>query len=185
MNHDMSDPNIRIVRWLSLLYGEETAAQVWPALAGRMDEFRRQRSQRPVRSQAPLTERDAILITYADQFREADRPPLQTLAAFLSDHLAGAISGVHLLPCFPSSSDDGFSVVDYRQIAPELGDWDDVTAIGERGRLMFDFVANHISQHSAWFQAYRRGEARWACARVQTGPSSTPGRVGRRVGPRS
>lgn len=172
MNHDMSDPNIRIVRWLSLLYGDETAAQVWPALAGRMDEFRLQRSQRPARSQAPLTERDAILITYADQFRESDRPPLQTLAAFLADHLAGAISGVHLLPCFPSSSDDGFSVVDYRQIAPELGDWDDVTAIGERGRLMFDFVANHISQHSAWFQAYRRGEAPYRDFFIEADPAA-------------
>ncbi len=105
-----------------------------------------------------LTERDAILITYGDQFHEADRPPLQTLAAFLDDHLQDAISGVHILPCFPYSSDDGFSVIDYRQVDPLLGDWDDIAAIGRRYRLMFDFVANHVSRHSAWFQAFLRNE---------------------------
>ena len=30
--------------------------------------------------------------------------------------------------------------------------------MGTRFRLMFDAVINHISQHSAWFQAFQRGE---------------------------
>jgi sucrose phosphorylase len=81
------------------------------------------------------------------------------LAGFLDVELADSISGVHILPCFPYSSDDGFSVIDYLQIDPALGDWEDVARLGRRYRLMFDFVANHISQHSTWFQAYRRGQA--------------------------
>ncbi len=161
----MTDPTTRITRLLAALYGEEEAARTWLALAARMDAFRRfgnrVSARNPVSEPAEdrLTERDAILITYGDQFREPGRPPLQTLRTFLDDYLRDAISGVHILPCFPYSSDDGFSVIDYQQIDPNLGDWDDVAALGERYRLMFDFVANHISQHSAWFKAFRRGKA--------------------------
>ncbi|MGQ9491807.1 MAG: alpha-amylase family glycosyl hydrolase, partial [Anaerolineae bacterium] len=66
---------------------------------------------------------------------------------------------MHILPCFPYSLDDGFSVIDYRQVDPALGDWDDVAAIGRDYHLMFDFVANHVSRQSAWFQAFLRDEA--------------------------
>jgi len=162
----MSDPHTRIIRLLSSLYGQATAAQVWQSLAARLDAFRashpaltEQAASSPRLPHGRLTERDAILITYGDQLSEPGPPPLHTLAAFLDDHLRDVISGVHILPCFPYSSDDGFSVIDYRQIDPNLGDWDDVAALGERYRLMFDFVANHVSQHSAWFAAFRRGEA--------------------------
>lgn len=159
----MSDLNQRITRLLSFLYGEDVTARIWPVLAARLDAFRASHphpTNRTARSFGNhLTERDTILITYGDQVREPDRPPLQTLRAFLDAHLHDAISGVHILPCFPYSSDDGFSVIDYRQIDPDLGDWGDVDALGEHYRLMFDFVANHISQHSAWFGAFHRGEA--------------------------
>ncbi len=69
------------------------------------------------------------------------------------------VSGVHILPFFPWSSDDGFAVVDYRRVAPEYGDWDDVARLGKHFRLMFDAVINHISTRSEWFQAFLRGEA--------------------------
>lgn len=157
-----SDPVERIIGWLTFLYGAEVAGQTWPSLAVRLDAFRRRHPELAKAAQGPrpglLTERDAILITYGDQFCAPGQPPLQTLRAFLDDHLQDAISGVHILPCFPYSSDDGFSVIDYRQIDPQLGDWDDIALLSRRYRLMFDFVANHISQQSAWFQAYCRGE---------------------------
>ncbi len=158
-----NDPHARIDRLLTILYGEETAARVRPALDARMAAFRAGDAQPAAQDGPPqtghLTERDAILITYGDQFRAPGQPPLRTLRAFLDAHLHNAINAVHILPCFPYSSDDGFSVIDYRQVDPALGNWDDVAALGERYRLMFDFVANHISQHSAWFEAFRRGEA--------------------------
>ncbi len=177
----MTDPQTRINHLLSFLYGAEIAAQVWPALAERMDAFFRQRDHRnqvsarnlvSVPAAGHLTERDAILITYGDQFQTPGEPPLRTLAAFLDDHLRDVLNGVHILPCFPYSSDDGFSVVDYRRIDPALGDWDDVAALGARYRLMFDFVANHISQHSAWFQAYRRGEAPYTDFFIEADPAT-------------
>ena len=155
----MNDPKTRIDDLLSFLYGEETAARIRPALDAQMEAFRAGSLHPAVPPKTGrLTERDAILVTYGDQFHAPEQPPLRTLRAFLDDHLHDAINGVHILPCFPYSSDDGFSVIDYRQVDPALGDWDDVAALGERYRLMFDFVANHISQHSAWFAAFRRGE---------------------------
>ncbi|HNS01355.1 MAG TPA: alpha-amylase family glycosyl hydrolase [Anaerolineae bacterium] len=139
-------------------------AALWSSLDALLAGFRAQMAR--AGSWAPrtlpgLSQEDAILITYGDQISEPGgaTPPLRTLARFLDAELAGSISGVHILPCFPYSSDDGFSVIDYTQIDPALGDWADVARLGARYRLMFDFVANHISQHSAWFQAYRRGEA--------------------------
>jgi len=113
----MSDPSTRIARQLTVLYGEGTAAQVWPRLAARLDAFRashphRRTIQASDSAGSHLTERDAILITYGDQLREPGQPPLRSLRAFLDDHLRDAVSGVHILPCFPYSSDDGFSVID-------------------------------------------------------------------------
>ena len=103
-------------------------------------------------------ERDAVLITYADQVRCAEAAPLVCLRRFLADAgLEPLVSTVHLLPFFPWSSDDGFSVIDYRQVDPEVGDWPDVAALGERYELMFDLVLNHVSRRSAWFQGYLEG----------------------------
>jgi glucosylglycerate phosphorylase len=107
-----------------------------------------------------LTQRDAMLITYADQVREPGAAPLQTLREFLDEHVAGAVSGVHLLPFYPSSSDDGFSVIDYRAVDPALGTWDDVSQLACRFDLMFDAVFNHVSATSAWFQAFLRDDPR-------------------------
>ena len=109
--------------------------------------------------QAPrLTERDALLITYGNQISEPDVPPLRTLAVFCHRYLHEVVSGLHLLPFFPYSSDDGFSVIDYKAVNPEWGTWEDVAQVGDGFRLMFDGVINHISVQSAWFQAFLRDE---------------------------
>ncbi len=106
-----------------------------------------------------LTERDALLITYGDQVRARDEPPLRTLADVCAKHLAGVVSMIHLLPFHPSTSDDGFAVADYRQVNPGLGSWEEVAQLGARFRLMFDAVVNHTSAQHPWFRAYLRGES--------------------------
>jgi sucrose phosphorylase len=103
----------------------------------------------------------AILITYGDQLREPDRAPLRTLAEFADTHLRGVVSGVHLLPFYPYSSDDGFSVIDYKQVDFALGTWDDVTRVGQHFYLMFDGVINHISAQSEWFKAFLRDDPKY------------------------
>ncbi len=98
-----------------------------------------------------------ILITYGDSIRKDREKPLTTLHHFLRKYLANSISHVHILPFFPYSSDDGFSVIDYCKVNPDLGTWDDVKEIGNDYQLMFDLVINHISQESEWFRNYCKG----------------------------
>jgi len=103
-------------------------------------------------------QRDVVLITYGDQIQSAERNPLQTLLQFLVEwDLPGLFSTVHFLPCFPYTSDDGFSVVDYRTIDPNLGAWEDIDSVSDVSTLMLDFVVNHVSQSSQWFQDYLAG----------------------------
>ena len=104
-------------------------------------------------------ERDIVLITYGDQLRQGDSPTLPVLGSFLQEtELDRLINTIHILPFYPYSSDDGFSVIDYRRVDPAIGDWTDVTRLGKQTSLMFDLVLNHTSRESDWFRAYRAGE---------------------------
>jgi glycosidase len=85
--------------------------------------------------------------------------PLATLRRFLASRVGDAVSGLHILPFFPYSSDDGFAVIDYRAVDPALGSWDDIDALGGDYRLMADLVINHVSGQSHWFRAYCNGLA--------------------------
>lgn len=139
------------------IYGEDRGEQTYARLRQVIE------SHPPVASgsHGDLTQRDAMLITYGDQVREPGVPPLRTLSDFCARHLSGVVSAVHILPFYPYTSDDGFSVVDYRAVNPELGTWGDIEQLRGRFRLMFDAVINHISAQSAWFQGYLRGEAKY------------------------
>lgn len=133
-------------------------------------------------------EQDVVLITYADQFREAGKPTLSTFSRFYQQHLQSTFPLVHLLPFFPWSSDDGFSVIDYHQVDPVCGDWQDVARLHQETRLMFDFVCNHMSAKSAWFSHFLAQDPGWddffismppatdlsAVTRPRTSPLLTP-----------
>ncbi len=108
-----------------------------------------------------LSEKDSIIITYADSIKQKGEKPLKTLHKFLKKHIKDKVSSVHILPFFPYSSDDGFSIIDYKQVNPEFGDWEDMQRLGKDYRLMADLVINHMSQKSAWFQAFLKGDRRY------------------------
>lgn len=151
----------RIQDLLAFLYGSQIGKETWQQLRPRLLTFRQRHpylSENVPPPEERLTEREALLVTYADQISTKGRPPLQTLGDFLEERLKGTFSGVHLLPFFPYSSDDGFSIIDYREVYPPFGTWAHVERIGRSFRLMFDAVINHISRESAWFQAFLRGE---------------------------
>ncbi|MBN1149393.1 MAG: hypothetical protein JXA78_19180 [Anaerolineales bacterium] len=153
-------PEERIKEHLAFLYGERQAERVFDRLQGIMRKYANLISPtQHAQVVRELSECDAILITYGDQIYEQARLPLQTLNQFLMDHLHGVINAVHILPFYPYSSDDGFSVIDYRSIDSALGDWKDIQQIGENFSLMFDAVINHISRQSEWFHAFLRAEA--------------------------
>ena len=106
-------------------------------------------------SESRWTQEDVMLITYGDTFIKEGEVPLKTLQTFLKTHIKQSVNNVHLLPFFPYSSDDGFSVIDYKMVNPDLGSWQDVEAIGQAYDLMFDLVVNHISRESLWFTDYK------------------------------
>lgn len=158
-------PNIR--DHLAFLYGPDELDDVLSRLDGLVRDFAAEHPE--LRADVPpaadrLTERDAILITYGDQVVEPGVPALRTLTEVLESYAEGAITGVHILPFFPYSSDDGFSVIDYTEVDPDLGEWDDIRRLGESFRLMFDAVINHISRQSGWFQAFVAGDPDFANA---------------------
>ncbi|HSO70913.1 MAG TPA: alpha-amylase family glycosyl hydrolase [Arachnia sp.] len=147
----------RIEELTSFLYGSR-GAEVAEALIHIADRYCADRSRRTRRR---WTGRDAILITYADSIREEGVAPVRTLDAVLAA-LAPEITGVHLLPFFPWTSDDGFSVSDFGAVDPAVGTWDDIAALGSRTELMVDAVINHVSVSSAWFQGFLAGDPDFA-----------------------
>ena len=149
----------RRAAWMPLLidvYGAETALAVAAEVAELVESHcQDDRDRSPKR----WSEHDVWLITYPDQFQRPGTPPLRSLLTFLNGHLASLCNGVHILPFFPSSSDEGFSILDYTAVDPDHGDWSDIEAIAARWRLMVDAVVNHCSAGSDWFTSWRADDA--------------------------
>lgn len=155
---------------LDFLYGPQSE-QVWQEIRGIIDRYLDRNDDLPS-EKFQLTEKDAILITYGDQFQSPNQSPLKSLAGFLEQNLGDAINRVHLLPFYPYSSDDGFSVIDYRRVDPNIGTWEDIQQLSKSYELMFDAVINHISRESDWFQAYLRGDSRCRHYFIEVGPTT-------------
>jgi glycosidase len=151
---------------LTLLYGKEQGEKFAQWLRQRLESFHA--PQPP----PPLDQGDAILITYADQFQRRDEHPLKTLAHFASHYLQGSLSGLHLLPFFPYSSDDGFSVIDFRCVDPRWGAWEDIEQLWPHFRLMFDAVLNHVSVESEWFKGFLEGDPRYQDYFIELSPDT-------------
>ena len=83
-----------------------------------------------------LSHQDVMLITYGDQVSSSTSSSLATLHTFLKQWVGELITMVHILPFYPYSSDDGFSVIDYYQVNPDLGDWDDIRSFSSDFGLM-------------------------------------------------
>ena len=148
----------RLVSLVKEIYPDEDAAHLarriieafWPDGRGP-----RQRVRPP--GNTLWSQKDSVVITYGNTVIDGQHKPLDLLHDFLRRYLADAITGVHILPFFPFTSDDGFAVTDYEQVNSALGDWADVNRIGEHFRLMSDLVLNHMSAQSKWFNEYLQG----------------------------
>jgi sucrose phosphorylase len=104
---------------------------------------------------------DVVLITYGDALRKPGEAPLASLKQFMDTVFKDTVSVIHLLPMFPWSSDDGFSVIDYRTIDEKLGTWDNIEALKSGYDLMFDAVINHCSRHSHYFTGFLAGDEQY------------------------
>jgi sucrose phosphorylase len=105
-----------------------------------------------------FSQADAVLITYGDSLVEEGCAPLQSLRRFANRYLKDSFSAIHLLPFYPFSSDDGFSVTDYYAVNPSVGTWQDIENLGQEFNLMVDYVLNHVSAQSRWFKRYLASE---------------------------
>lgn len=130
----------RLTELLEVLYEPSVAAATLPRLIATLA--------------APIAHEprnDSMLVSYGDSVCSEDQAPLETLHQFIGKYLGDACGRVHLLPFFPSSSDDGFAVIDYRMVDHHLGGWDDIAALARDYDLMFDLVINHCSRENLWF----------------------------------
>lgn len=117
-------------------------------------------------------EKDVVLITYADQFREEGKSALATFKTMFDKYLLESFEVVHLLPFYPYSSDDGFSVIDYKSVNPISGDWQDLENLSNSTRIMFDYVCNHMSAKSEWFKQYLNGDPDYKDFFIEMDPST-------------
>ncbi len=90
------------------------------------------------------------LISYPDSLGKN----LQELHYVMKRYLSNAISGVHILPFYPSSADRGFSPITYYEVDPIFGTWKDIEMIQDDFEVMIDFMVNHISRQSKYFLDY-------------------------------
>jgi sucrose phosphorylase len=105
-------------------------------------------------SKSQWDERDIIAITYADTILEHRKKPLVALKHFLDSYLKNTVSAVHILPFFPFTSDDGFSVLNYSSVNESVGSWEHIESIAKDYHLMADLVINHCSARSQWFENF-------------------------------
>ncbi len=153
---------------LKEIYGRSDGEMAFERLQGLIENT-------PIKSekyQDRFSEQDIVLITYGDSIKSrSGSTPLQTLFQFCRTHFKDIFSTIHILPFFPYSSDDGFSVKDFYSVDESLGSWEDILENSQDFKLMYDFVLNHISAESEWFKAYLAGQEGFKDLAVEVDPN--------------
>ena len=150
----------RLLELLTALYGRAGAESCFPELLRLMRSYFAHKPAEMIEAERDFDvttrfdERDVVLITYGDLVASPGKKPLEALGEVVTRLLRGAFNTIHLLPFYPYSSDRGFAVVDFQEVDPRLGDWEDIERLNARFRLMFDAVFNHVSSKSRWFQRF-------------------------------
>ncbi|NCD34155.1 MAG: DUF3459 domain-containing protein [Spartobacteria bacterium] len=172
MKYSNIPPFIHIQDLFSRLYGDQLANPCMARLHAMFNRYGIRQLDAPIR---PFDENDSLLIAYGDTLTDnsskaddTSPTPLRTLDTWCTKHLSGAINTIHILPFCPYSSDDGFSVIDYREVDPALGTWKDIQAMHQHFHLMFDLVLNHVSRQSSWFGDFVTGVAPYRDYFIQT-----------------
>lgn len=92
-----------------------------------------------------------MLITYGDSLGKN----LKEMEEIIDTNYKGAIGSVHILPFFPSSGDRGFAPTCYDKVDKQFGTFEDLNRIGMKYDLMYDFMVNHISTASEFYQDFK------------------------------
>ncbi|TFH43646.1 MAG: sugar phosphorylase [Chrysiogenales bacterium] len=150
----------RIIAKLVFLYGARRAEYCFKEILRIISVYHAYKSEEMIEWEKcydqsnRFTEKDVVLITYGDLIKDETERPLETLAWICRNYLNNVFNIIHLLPFFPYSSDRGFSVTDFKEVDPRLGNWENILGIKDDFKLMFDGVFNHVSAQSEWFQEY-------------------------------
>lgn len=150
----------RICDKIAFLYGEENVDPIFKEISRVMISYYSYKKKSMIQWEKDFTpserftEKDVMLITYGDLLVNPEEKPLETLNYVCNKFLKNRWSIIHILPFFPHSSDRGFSVMDFQEVDPELGTWDDILELKKNFNLMFDGVINHVSSKSKWFQEF-------------------------------
>ncbi|MGB3535094.1 MAG: sugar phosphorylase [Microcoleaceae cyanobacterium] len=149
--------SVRIKSLLEIIYDRSITKEVLDRIFTLVENYISESSEEDINK---WSESNITLITYGDSIDNKDlgETPLTTLNYFLNKYLKETITDIHILPFFPYSSDDGFSVIDYLSVNPELGSWDEIETISNQFNLMIDLVINHVSRKSEWFQQFKQAE---------------------------
>jgi sucrose phosphorylase len=146
-----SDERLKMIQESLLsIYDKDIASKAYDEIISLISEYKEKVDSNPY----VLTQKDTILITYGDQVFHEGETALATLKRFLDEYMQDNINTLHILPFYPYSSDDGFSIVNYKGVCPLMGSWNDIKALNKDHRLMFDAVVNHMSHLSEWFNRF-------------------------------
>jgi sucrose phosphorylase len=155
------EPAKNIGDLLRFIYGEKTGGELYPRFLELTAAFKPAAGSA---GRSSIGGGDALLIAYGNMLSPPEQADpgagesgLARLSGFLARWNKGAFTYLHILPFHPYSSDDGFSVIDYRQVDGRFGSWDDIEALGRRFKMVFDFVINHGSVESSWFKDFLAG----------------------------
>ncbi len=160
---------------LTKIYGDQKGLNAFNRIIPQINKFPKTEGEK----KEYFSHEDIILITYGDTLNSGDATPLNTLSKFADKYFAKVFSAIHILPFYPFSSDDGFSVIDFLKVDPNLGTWDDVAELNKKFDLMFDLVLNHISAKSPWFDKYLKGEKSFMDLAMEVDPSTDLSKVTR------
>lgn len=160
----------KMIEKIDFLYGETNdVEEIYQQIEQIVAKYREKNKARKT-STSWVNEEDVMLITYGDSIREEGKPSLQTLKEFLVEYV-DSVNAVHILPFYPYTSDDGFSVVDFRKIDQKLGSWHDVNELADQYDLMFDAVINHISKESDWFKGFLNNDPKYQEYFIEADPN--------------
>jgi sucrose phosphorylase len=158
MTEALAQIHEKLCHQLALIYCDVTDVNDYSAIASRLlatmgiDKDHTPANPLPYRNL--WDQKDIVMITYGDSVIEDNVKPLSTLHKFLNRYCVNTINNLHILPFFPYSSDDGFSVIDYSTVNQSLGEWSDINQLAKDYGLMFDLVINHCSARSKWFENF-------------------------------
>ena len=150
----------KIKKKLTFLYGKEKAKEWFPEFERIIKVYFAHKTSEMINWEKDFkpanrfTEKDTILISYGDLICDDEHKPLETDIKLSQKYLRGVFNTIHILPFFPSSSDRGFAIMDFEEVDPNLGSWEDILEMKKDFKLMFDGVVNHVSSKSRWFQEF-------------------------------